>query len=200
MQDLTPKAVTTVCDGGFRIEIGPEELIVARDGKAATPRTGTAVFVVFLILSAVVICFKLLPDSFASFVNAPLTVLVVAGVLVWLVVRWTQQARTDNLHCTPKSLGVIRVMRGRESEKRMFARTRVRAINFTAVSWSTSGPTFALVFKVDGKEIEVLRGIESPEAQTVLRELQRLGYDVEFDVGMAMMVQMAIERRRSAEE
>jgi hypothetical protein len=199
MQDVTPKAVTTICDGGFRIEIGSDELTVARDGNAGTPRTGAIAFSV-LVIGATFICFKLLPDSFPSFVNAPLTVLAVAAVLIGLVVRWTRHARIDNLHCTRKNLGVIRVVRGRETQKRVFARARVREINFTAVSWSTSGPTFALVFKVDGKEIEVLRGIESPEAQTVLRELQRLGYDVEFDVGMAMMVQMAIERRRSGEE
>jgi len=43
----------------------------------------------------------------------------------------------------------------------------------------------------------MLDGLEIIEAQRLLSELKRLGYDTVYDVGMPMAVEMALERRNS---
>jgi hypothetical protein len=192
--------VEAIFEGGFRIDIEPDQLTVVRDAGAAAPSTGTIAVRLLAVVCVVAVALKILFDAVPAFGNSPPSVLAFVVILIGIGVLWAWHSKADNIHCSRKRLEIVRAVRGRIAARRAFPRSHIRQIGFTAISWSTSGPRFAIVFKVNGREVEVLRGIESPEAQTVLRELDRLGYDVDFDVGMPTLVQMAIERRRNPEE
>jgi hypothetical protein len=125
-----------------------------------------------------------------------------SGIGVWLVIvlfavcGWLFSGHND-LHCTSERMDVIRMVRGQMKNKRTFLKESVMKIRFALVRYSQYSPTCGLVFYVAGKKIKTLEGLESPEAQTILRELDRLGFDVVHDVGMPMMVEMALEKRNS---
>jgi hypothetical protein len=54
-----------------------------------------------------------------------------------------------------------------------------------------------LICEAAGKRIKMLYGLKSVEANKILNELQRLGFDVSRDPGMPMMVEMEEAHRRS---
>ncbi len=188
MLETTTKYPHTICDGGFRIEILQDELTVSRDETAWKLRTSSILSRVFVVLVLVAFSVRLLFTLVPLLVDQPLPALAILVVLIVPGLLWARYEGTNNIHCTRENLEVIRFVRGREAGRWLFPRELVKQTSFAAVSWSNSGSTFALIFKVEGKKVKVLRGIESPEAQIVLRELQRLGFDVLQDVGMQMMV------------
>jgi phosphoribosylformylglycinamidine (FGAM) synthase PurS component len=53
------------------------------------------------------------------------------------------------------------------------------------------------MFNVDGKKKKILYGLEAPEAEPILRALSHLGIDTVHDPGMPMIIEMALERRKS---
>jgi hypothetical protein len=78
-----------------------------------------------------------------------------------------------------------------------YPRESVQRIRFGAVSYSRYGAICGLVFNVQGRDVKVLKGLESPEALRILTELRRLGFDTVQDVGTPMMAEIVIERRNS---
>lgn len=91
---------------------------------------------------------------------------------------------------------MIRVVCSKVRGTRSFPRECVKRIRFGQVAYSRYGGTTGLIFTVDGKQEKILYGLECIEAQKILDELQRLGYDIVRDVGMRMMVEMAESRRK----
>jgi len=102
-----------------------------------------------------------------------------------------------NLRCTRENLEVIDVFRGRAKRTRSYRRGDVGGIRFGSVSFSRYGPTGGLISEVAGKRINTLYGLRCIEAQKVLDELQRLGFNVCHDPGMPMMIEMEESRRKS---
>jgi phosphoribosylformylglycinamidine (FGAM) synthase PurS component len=195
MPESTAKAMETACDGGFRIETSQDELTATRTPSAWKKRTSSIASRVFVAIVAVVLAINLLFSTVPLLIDRPLGILLVAAFIFVPGVLWARLRGTNNLHCTRQNLEVIRLIRGRETGRWLFPCALVKQIRYAAVSYSKYGSTFALVFTVEGKKVKVLRGIECPEAQIILRELHRLGFDVVQDIGMPMMVEMALERR-----
>jgi uncharacterized integral membrane protein len=185
----------TICDGGFRIEISQDELTVTRDQAAWKPRRSSVLARVFYTVFVVIAVIVVVIDFGAALIDRPLIVAALAALLFLPGLLWTRFAGINNLHCTRQNLEVIRIVRRRETGRWLFPRDLVKKVRYAEVAASRYGATFALAFSVEGKKVKVLRGIECPEAQTILRELSRLGFDVVHDIGMPMMVEMALERR-----
>ena len=196
MSEIANNNQKTLADGGFRIEIRPDELTAASDKSAwLTCKPSAAwrfirIFILGLIVVALFINALTLTGSTKN--GLPLILFISVGSVAMLV---NYLRGTNNLYCTRENLEVISLRRGKVIGKWLFPRSVVQQIRWAAVSYSKYGATCAIVFNVEGKKVKTLRGIECPEAQTVLLELKRLGYDVMLDVGMPMMAEMALENR-----
>ncbi len=198
MAATAPDSVEVVATGGFRIEIRPDELTVTPDGTAFAAKPEKSAFGVVLVW-LVCICiggdflFKIVPEIAEGHYSSLLVLLaLVACSVFWLYFGWD-----DKLHCTRESLEVINISRGKVRRARAFQKTDVMQIQFGAVSFSKYGAINGLIFKAAGRKVKIFSGLKSPEAQKILDELHRLGYDVLRDVGMPMMVEMELERRKS---
>lgn len=168
--------------GGFRIEISPDELTVTEFTSA---RTRLWVYLTY----AVVFCCLLVSAGRSSEIF--LLLLLGASVFRYLFVG------VHNLRCTRENLEVIDIFYGRTRRTRSYKRNDVSGTRFGAVSLSKYGPTGGLIFEVAGSRIKALYGLRCVEAQKVLDELQRLGFDVCRDPGMPMMIEMDQSRRNS---
>ena len=194
MLEITTNIEKILTDGGFRIEIKSDELTVTADKSAWKAHTSTAVSRIFSVLALIVFAVYGLSKVLENPGSAGFALLILTAIF-GLSLLFNYLSGTNNLHCTRENIEVIRARRNKVIGKWLFSRSLVRQVRWAAVSYSRYGSTCAIVFNVEGKKVKTLRGIECPEAQTVLNELKRLGYDVEIDVGMPMMVDMALGRR-----
>lgn len=184
MAGVTVNSPETQVSGGFRLEVSSDEFSVAEATSTRT-RLWTS------LLYAVVFGYILVSAAFSASSIITIGVLFLAGALQYLFVG------VHNLRCTRDYLQVIDVIRGRTTRTRSFLRTEVKDIRFGAVSFSRYGSIGGLIFEVAGKKIKALYGLRCIEAQKILDELQRLGFDVCRDVGMPMMIEMERSRRSS---
>lgn len=193
MPDTPTKQPETVADGGFRIEIGTDDLTVTADRSAWKARKRSVASRMYVALFAMVVAalfmVRTADDGWQAFVLLAL-ILGIAAIVGWL-------QRTRNIYFTREAFEVIEMLHKREVGRVRYSREQVQRIEFAPVSYGRYQAVFGLVFRVDGKKVKVLRGVESPEAQIVLRELKRLGFDAVIDVGMPMAAEMALERRNS---
>jgi hypothetical protein len=190
MTEAAPHIIGIHTSGGFRIETYPDEIVVTKVASAESP-TGRMRFVRYLAYGALLSC-----ASFALLISArqflPFVVIFLAvAILRYLLVG------IHNLRCTRDGLDVIDVFHGRKEKTRLFPRAEVKRVRFGAVSYSKYGATCGLIFTAAGKNIKTLSGLKCIEAQEILDELQRLGYDVVHDPAMPMMVEMEQSRRKS---
>lgn len=184
MAAVTANPAQVHISGGFRIEISPDELSIA---QAASNRARLCMYLLYaLVFCCVVVTAGWSPSSLII-----IGVVLVAGLFRYLFVG------VHNLHCTRGKLEVIDVIRGRTKRVRSYPLTEIKGITFGAVSFSRYGATGGLIFEVGEKRIKALYGLKCIEAQKVLDELQRLGFDVCRDVGMPMMIEMEQSRRNS---
>ncbi|HEX8812225.1 MAG TPA: hypothetical protein VF742_09565 [Terracidiphilus sp.] len=196
MPETAANTEKTIVDGGFRIEIKPDELTVTADNKAWGKGKPTAPRYISLAGTLVLACVILMDWSTGPANNELISLTVfILLVAIGLLIHYFQG--TSNIHCTRENLEVIRARPRRPAESRLFPRPQIQQIRFGAVAYGKYSAVMGIVFNVNGKKIKTLRGIEIPEAQTVLNELKRLGYDTLIDVGMPMAVEMALERRKS---
>jgi hypothetical protein len=187
----------TIRDGGFRIEIQPDELAITADKSAWKIRKRTAsshvLSVLFLLAIVAVVIVDLLPDLLS---DGPVVLAVIALIFTPAILI-AYLSGCKNLRCNRQSLQVVRVARGRLASTTEYPRESIQKIRFAAVSYSEYRAIFGLVFEVNGKKVKVLSGLESPEALRILSELRRLRFDTIQDVGMPMAAEMVIERRNS---
>lgn len=72
-----------------------------------------------------------------------------------------------------------------------YAKEDVGPIAFAVITVSNHGATTkGLTFTVHENEVKVLSGLKAIEAQQVLGELHRLGYQVVTDPAMKMLIEM----------
>jgi hypothetical protein len=187
----------TVSAGGFRIEIYPDELTVTADRSAVQPRKKSAMGIFFMALVGIFVAFYFLFVFLPAILNGGFTYLAIVALLIAPSLLWAYLRGSKNLHCTHDNLEVIQVSNGRVRNKWLFPKDAVKGICFAPVSYSKYGSICGLVFTAQGKKVKILYRLECPEAQTILKQLDRLGFDVVHDVGMPMMVEMALERRNS---
>lgn len=176
--ELYPTDVET--SGGFRIAVSPDELSVSESSQMQKRA---------YLIYAVFFCCVLLTAGWSTVSFVVLAALGVGIFRGFLSVH--------NLRCTRERLDVIDTVLGRVRRTRSFPRADVKRVMFGAVSLSKWGTVNGLVFEATGKRIKLLYGLQSVEAQKILEELRRLGFEVHCDPGMAMMVEMAKSRRSS---
>jgi hypothetical protein len=184
------QSVRVQTTGGFRIETHPDEIIVTK-AVSAEDATATKRWLRYCAYGALLSC-----ALFALLISARryplfLTILLAIAVLQYLF------GGVHNLRCTRESLDVVDIVHGRIRRTRSFPQSEVKRVRFAAVSYSKYGAITGLVFTAAGKNIKTLYGLKCVEAQQILYEIQRLGYDVEHDVAMPMMVEMEQSRCKS---
>ena len=184
-----------ISDGGFRIEIQPDELTVTPDSKAWQEKKSTWSGKAFRLSLYGVFGLVLLLEI--ADLNDPLRSLLISASLIGLFCLIAMFAAEYAIHCTSNSIEVIKIVRGKERSRQSYPKNEIGQISFAPVSYSKYGAVNGIVFKAAGKKVKTLKGLECPEAQTILKELDRLGFNVFHDVGMPMMVEMALERRNS---
>lgn len=164
--------------GGFRIEIAADELTVTKTrGKNKYLVLPLAVFVGYLVW-----------DNRSSW----LLILLVAalfGIRYWF-------SAIHNLRCTRETVEVIDILPGRAQKTTSYARVDVKEVRFGEVGLSRYGSVNGLIFDVADKKVKTLSGLESPEAQRILNELQRLGFNTYNDPGMPMMADIEKSHRK----
>jgi hypothetical protein len=119
------------------------------------------------------------------------------AVILIILALFAFFSSNNNLHCTRDKLDVIRVSCGRKNKIISYPEFEVKQIQFGVVTYSRYGGIGGLIFTSSGKRIKLLRGLKCVEAQKILDELQRLGYEIVRDAGMPMMVEMELSRRKS---
>jgi len=129
--------------------------------------------------------------------DKPLLILLLLAVVFGLSYLMPMFIGKKALHCTRNSIEVVNLVRGVERSRRSYPKAEVGQIRYSAVSYSKYGAVNGIVFEAAQKKVKSLSGLECPEAQIILKEFDRLGFKVFHDVGMPMLVEMALERRNS---
>jgi hypothetical protein len=183
MAETTSPPTELQTSGGFRIQISQEGLSATQDNSLIS-RFMLYLFYCFLFLYAVY-AFQFQRANFVP-------VLIVFAIFLpgFLL------SQDHNLRCTRNALEVIDVLHGRTRRTRSFQRSEIKDIRFGVVSPFSKYSSCGLIFTVAGKNIKSLYGLKCVEAQKILNELQRLGYDVSFDPDMPMAVEMEQSRRQ----
>jgi hypothetical protein len=182
---IQPSAQTS---GGFRIEVGNDELTVTTDNfEASKADLG------LLLLGLIVLVASLRLIAARDW----LPILLISVTFAIAIVFRFFFGRDRNLHCTRETLQVAEVRRGSVIRTTDYERAKVGEVQFGAVAYSKYGATMGLVFMADKRRVKTLYGLRCVEAQKILAELERLGYRVQHDVGMPMMVEMELERRKA---
>jgi hypothetical protein len=99
------------------------------------------------------------------------------------------------LRCTRGRMEIIDIDFGRVWRRRFFARTKVREIVFGAAGF-TLGSRRGLSFLTAGKRVRLFPGLKAPEAERVLNEMKRLGFEVVRDPHLVRMVELEQTRRK----
>jgi len=187
----------TICSGGFRIEIHPDELTVTRNRTAFQPKNKTALGIIWKVFIFIFIAFYALFSFLPTALKGGYAFLGIFAAMIGLPALWAYSQGSKNLHCTRDNLEVIQVARGKVRNKWAYPKDSVKRVGFAPVSYSRYGSTCGLIFRAQGKKVKTLVGLECPEAQIILQQLDRLGFDIVHDVAMPMVVEMALERRNS---
>lgn len=184
-----------LADGGFRIEISPDQVDITADPKAWKRQTKSQSriwfghFFVFIVWS--VAAFRILPQ-FIALGSAGLWVLLGLVCYIFAISRFDPNF---NLHCTREYIEVIRIRRGKILSRNTYLQPEITKVRYVPISYSKSGAALGIVFQVAGKKIKTMRRLECIEGDRILTELHRLGYDTVFDVTLALRVQLARQRR-----
>jgi hypothetical protein len=195
-EDVTPQVIQY---GGLRIEI-QKDRISALPGspdltKAIKSSSAVGTVRTFLVVVAALWAGIEVIGLFESKELDPLFALGFALLFGLPSFAWGYFQGDNYLCCSADALEVIHVARGRETIQR-YSKAEVKRVRFGEVSLSKNGSINGLLLNANGKKVKLLEGLDSPEAEKILRGIDRLGFDVEHDVGMPMMVEMALERRR----
>ena len=183
----TPLLQTTgvQTSGGFRIESRPDQLIVWKNSPSI--QNSVTKYLAYVILGCTLLV------ALASGVRY---FLAMAFFVAMAIIHFVFD-KIHNVRCTRDTFEVIDISHGRTVRTRSFPRPEVKRVRYGAVSYSKYGASTGLVFTVQDKEIKALYGLKCVEAQKVLSEIERLGYDVEHDVAMPMTVETELDRRKS---
>lgn len=167
--------------GGFCIESSRDELTVAKLRRVSRWRNILFVFILLGIL--------LVNRSIAAWIVLP-TIFALLALRIYFT-------PDHNLQCDRDELKVVDVLHGKTGSILRYERSEVKGIRFGTVAISRYGGTGGLIFDAFGEQVKCLYALKCVEAQKILTELQRLGYDVTTDPGMPMMVEMEQSRRNS---
>ncbi|MGA3371465.1 MAG: hypothetical protein ABSC48_06845 [Terracidiphilus sp.] len=181
----------TLASWGFRITVKPDELIVKRDVTAYDPRRRRKRA---LILSfGIALTCVLLVESFALMWRGTTGAWDLAFTFFWAAcpLIWALRVlypMVIDLQCTGESIRLTHMRWGKAKLTRSFAKEDIRRIQYIAAEPLFSPASLGFIAK--GKKITCLTGLKCIEAQRILDELQRMGFDVVRNPAMPVMIQM----------
>jgi len=190
----------TLAAWGFRIAMSPDELTVTRDVRAynSTIRMRRAVILFSgIALSLVVFYGKfirsgvgtgLLPPTLErslgwipSLLLSMLPLILAADILY---------PDTNNLRCTREHVEVTRLLFGKVRNTLSFSTVDVKQVRYVDSFGFLLGPPARLEFQAGGKQVKCLQGLKCVEAQRILDEFERMGFDIVRDPRMPVMLEM----------
>jgi len=176
---------TRTVSGGFVLEISPDELTAYSAGSARSLHTNPMTRFVTYILVAL----YFLTAGLYEFVHFDgLLCLILILLPLYVLIKYFFIG-DQNLHCSPEVLDVVWVRGGRIKQIESLSRTEIRQIQYGAVSYSKQRPTKALLFSAGNRHKKILCGLKCLEAQEILDQLQRWGYDVVRDTALSTTVE-----------
>jgi hypothetical protein len=217
MTNIDTNSAELVTAGGFRIEIRPEELLVNADRTAfdrnAKKRNWMlfVLWVVFIFVPNLSLFTTLeFPHSLSSLRRMPTllftmppeqqalrwfcSLLVLAILIVSLLLASWRGQKT--LRCTPDHLEIIHAFHGRIRRRQSFAKSEVKSIQYDEGTSIISANSGRLRFIAGKRNYQCLLGLKSLEAQRILDELRKMGFDAIRDPALPMMLEMEQSRRK----
>jgi hypothetical protein len=173
-EDLGPSEVS----GNVRIRTLPQELVVTIPAtRKASSVVLPGLLCAFLLYMSGGLVHELLDDLSGS--KATVLPAVVLLIFSWMIFQLSRLlfGRREVLRCTNDDLDIINLDFGYAWRRRSFLRQDIKRIEFVAVGFSKYGSGTGLRFNAAGKEIKLLRGLRSVEAQKILAKLSELGFD-----------------------
>lgn len=168
--------------GNVRISIVPDGLIVTVPAiRTTSSLILPALLCAFLLYVSGGIAHDLLDGLWGSKALVfPALVLLVFSWMSFQLVRMLF-GRREVLRCTNDDLEIINFDFGCAWRRRTFLRQDIKRIEFAAAGVSRYFSVKGLRFEGAGKQIKLLRGLRSVEAQKILTRLSDLGFDTETD-------------------
>jgi hypothetical protein len=215
MSESPSNSGTAEVSGNVRIEALPDRLTVTMPAERTTREfivCGFLFIVVLVIFDDSIFHYLagagLIPAALAGRIGhwikpAPSLFSPFASLAIWCIVMG--QILFDSLRGLLGGRQVLRLSRGRLEivdvdfgrvwRRRFYARNKVEEIVFGAAGFAL-GSRRGLSFITAGKRVRVFPGLRAPEAQRILTDLKRLGFNVVRDPKMLLMVEMEQTRRK----
>jgi hypothetical protein len=202
---------------GFRMTTNPNELEVARDNRTFDSLTKKKRFAaVFLSLFFACIYYVIeftrvesshpisiiwmLPATLNNQSLIPLSMiwmeLIVLPIFPLLIVWETLYSGTVNLKCTRDTIQTTRMVFGKVRRILSFPKSEVTRFQYVDGFNPLNGRSGYLSFFVGERLFKCLPGLKCVEAQLILNELERMGFDVVNNPAMSGMVQIERSRRQ----
>jgi hypothetical protein len=216
MAETITNSAEVIKAGGFRIEIRLEELTVCEDRTAFDQNAKKRFLMIFLLsivfwfIPSISIFFDpkfqydlsllwLKPGLLFAWPPSEQALLSLYANLVLVVILITffiaLRKGKMKLRCTPDVIEVIDLYRGRVRKTYSYARSEVKKLQYDA-RLSILSESGSLVFNVRGERMRCFSRLKCLEAQRILDELRRMGYDIVRDPGMKMSMEMEQTRRK----
>jgi len=132
----------------------------------------------------------------------PLGILTVGcGLIVWMGFRWSAAAwpSDENVLCDHTTLTITRIpyldFSNRTWKTKSYALRDIEKFRFAIYASAKNSSIYGFRFNANGSRYKTLPGLEAPEAQNILKALQRFGVDVVLDEKLQKKVDKALERR-----
>jgi hypothetical protein len=215
MSDAPSHSVTGQVAGNVRIEVLPDQLTVTMPAERSAREFLACGFVLLVILilfnnsifhylvaanllSAALVerigpYIKPAPSIFSPFVSLFICCLVMGQTALEAFRRLLGGRQT--LLCTRNRLELTDADFGRIWRRRAYTRKGIEEIAFRPPGF-TIGARSGLSYLVAGKRVKVFSGLRAPEAERILTELKRLGFDTVHDPQMLLLVEMEQTRRK----
>jgi hypothetical protein len=217
MTESDDNSVEVLSAGGVRIEIRKSEVIAYKDRKAfernEKKRRWIALlwFAFNLYVSFSILEFprplssiRQLPKALTSWPIDELSIRLIVSLLVWLFIaisfvfalRIMMLQIRKRLRFTPDVIEIIETHRGRLHRTQSYLKADVTTLHYEEEMSIFPGTKGRLCFTVGDQQIKCLYPLKCLEANRILSELQRMGFDVLRDAGLPMMIEMEQARRK----
>jgi hypothetical protein len=195
--------VQTIDAGGFRVVKAPRKIEVIRDKKtfdSSTRNTRLAI----LLSGVIVSCLMLFGQFIRVDVSRPVQVAweqhtfpfsLFGCFLPLTLALGVLYSGTVNLSCTQDKVQTTWMRLGKVKRVLSFPKNEVTRFQYVDGFNPFSGRSSYLCFSVGERLIKCLPGLKCVEAQLILNELERMGFDVVSNPAMSGMVQMEQSRR-----
>jgi hypothetical protein len=123
------------------------------------------------------------------------------GLVMWMGFRWSaaRWPSDETLRCDHIALTISRIpyldFHNSNWKTKSFALRDIEQFRFDIYASAKRSSIYGFRFRVNGRRHKTLPGLEAPEAQDILKALQRLGIDVVLDDWLQIRVAEALRRR-----